>query len=239
MRIGGAQLDDVGGVEALVHLAAALPGDDLDGGLARDVAGQELVRQQNDAVHTPFGRDMLDHLHRVGAGAADVDLGLHLGGGVDVGDHRHAGIALLDQPYIGAGDRGGQRTAGAQVGDQHGLVGADHFRGLGHEQDAGLDDDRGVGLGRLAGQTKAVADIVADAVEDLRRHIVVRQDDGVLLALQRVDRGDQRRLQPPFQRGDARLDLLPDRAGCGLNLAGERQRHGSVRHNSPLLFCSL
>ena len=73
--------------EALVHLAAALPGDDLDVGLARDVAGQELVGEQDHAVDAPA---TLDHLHGVGGGAADVGLGLHLGGGVDVGDDRHA-----------------------------------------------------------------------------------------------------------------------------------------------------
>ena len=41
--------------------------------------------------------------------------------------------------------------------------------------------------GGLAGQGQAVADDVGDAVEDLRRQVVVRQDDGVALALQRQD----------------------------------------------------
>ena len=84
---------------------------------ARNSSGIRITRS------TPHCRGgLLDHLHGVGAGAADVGLGLHLGGGVDVGDHRQARIALLDQPHVGAGDRGGQRAAGAQVGDQHGLV---------------------------------------------------------------------------------------------------------------------
>jgi hypothetical protein len=51
--------------------------------------------------------------------------------------------------------------------------------------------------------------IVAHAVEDLGRHVVVGQDDGVLLALQPVDLGDQRGLQPPLHRGDVMLDLVP------------------------------
>ncbi len=35
--------------------------------------------------------------------------------------------------------------------------------------------------------SQAVADDVGDAVEDLRRLVVVREDDGVALALQRED----------------------------------------------------
>ncbi len=48
----------------------------------------------------------------------------------------------------------------------------------------------GIGARRLARQRQAVADDVADRVEDVRRLVVVRQDDRVPLALQLEDRGD-------------------------------------------------
>ena len=40
-----AQRADLGGGEALMHLAMALPGDDLDVGFGRDVAGREIRRE--------------------------------------------------------------------------------------------------------------------------------------------------------------------------------------------------
>src|SRR6185312_12763310 len=81
--------------EALMHLAMALPCDDIDGGLGGDPLRQILVRDHDDA------RDAkrLDHAHGIGRGAANVGLGLHLGRGVDVGDDRHAGIGLAQRPH--------------------------------------------------------------------------------------------------------------------------------------------
>ena len=74
--------------EPLVHLAGPGPGDDLDPGLGGDVPGQVLVRDHDDPVRA----ERLEHPDGVARGAADVRLGLHRGGGVDVGDHRHAGV---------------------------------------------------------------------------------------------------------------------------------------------------
>ena len=235
VRIGGAQLENVGGGEAFVHLAAPLPGDDLDVGLARDVAGEELVGDQDDAIDAPFLGDVFDHLHGVGAGAADIGLGLHVGRGVHIGHDRQARIALLDQPHVGAGDRGGEAASGQQVGDQHGLFRRQDLRRLGHEVHAGLDDDLGVGLGRFLGQAKAVADIVAHAVEDLGRHVVVGEDDGVFLALQPVDLGDQRSLEAPLHRGDVMLDLFPQGKGGGFNRGRERKLR-TVGHGVLLML---
>ena len=65
------------------------------------------------------------------------------------------------------------------------LVGIEELGGLGHEVHAGQHDHLGIDRHGLAGQRQAVADDVGDAVEDLRRLVVVRQDDGVPLALQR------------------------------------------------------
>ena len=52
---------------------------------------------------------------------------------------------------------------------------------------AGQHDDIGIDCHRLAGERQAVADDVGDAVEDLRRLVVVRQDDGIALPLQIED----------------------------------------------------
>lgn len=59
----------------------------------------------------------------------------------------------------------------------------EQLRRLGHEVHAGKHDDIRFGRHRLAGKRQAVADDVCDAVEDLRRLVVVRQDDGVSLLL--------------------------------------------------------
>ncbi len=174
-RMAGAELLDVGGGEALVHLAVARPGDDLDAGFGGDVLRQVLVRQHDDLRHT----ETLDDLPRIAGGAADVALGLHRGRGVHIGDDGNAGIALAQQADIGGGDRGGERAAGVEVGDQHALGRIEELRRLGHEVDAGEHDHLGVDFHRLAGQRQAVADDVGHAMEDLRRLVVVRQDDGI------------------------------------------------------------
>ncbi|MNR00828.1 hypothetical protein D3C85_1166160 [compost metagenome] len=212
-RIGDAHLGDVGGGEALMHLAAALPGDDADVGLGRDVARQVFVGDQDDLVDAPFPGRPFHHLNGVGAGAADVGLGLHVGGRVHIGDDGQTGIALLDQAHVRPRDRRGQRAARAQVGDQDGLFRRQDLGRLGHEVHARLDDHLGLGLRGLLGQTQAVADIVADAVENLGRHVVVGQDDGVALLLQRIDLADQLRLFRPLQRRHQTLDLLPHGSG--------------------------
>ena len=71
--------------------------------LPRYSSGRKMTRGDAQRLH---------HLDGVGRGAADVRLRLHLGRGVDVGDDRHARVALAQQPHVGAGDRLGQRAAG-------------------------------------------------------------------------------------------------------------------------------
>ncbi len=151
--------------------------------------------------------------------------------GVDVGDDRHAGIGLAQHAHVLGRDGGGQRAAGPEVGDEHRLVGIEQLRGLGHEVHARLHDDLGIGARRFLGELQAVATDVADAVEDLRRHVVVRQDDGVALLLQVVDGLDERRELRPLERRD---DLRHPGVE-GLHLASQlRREFGQVRHRQDV-----
>ena len=185
--------------EALMHFAMAGPGDDLDVGLGGDVLREIFVRQHDDARHA----ERFDDLARIARGAADVGFRLHRGRGVDIGDDRHAGIALAQQPHVLGRDRVGERTAGAHVRDQHGLLRIEQLRRLGHEMDAGEHDDIGLDLGRLAGERQAVADDVGDAVEDLRRLVIMRQDHRVARLLQRRGSRRCRRRRPAIRRAES------------------------------------
>ncbi len=211
--MGRAVVADLGGGEPLMHLAGAFPGDDLHAGQVRDVLREVLVRDHDHGVGAEFARDLLDHGDGIGRGAADVTLGFHLGRGVHIGHDRQAGIFLAEQAHIGASDRGRQRTAGARIGDQHGLVGRKDLRGLRHEMHAGLHDDLRIGARRLAREGEGVADEIGNAVENLRRHVVVAEDDRIPLALQAIDLGDQRREDRPFDLRDDMADFPVQRLG--------------------------
>jgi hypothetical protein len=132
---------------------------------------------------------LFDHLHRVGRGAADIGLGLHIGGGVDIGHHRHAGIALASSRTSAPVIESDSEHPAFMSGISTVLSMIEQLRGLGHEMDAALDDDLGVDLGRLLGELQRVADDIGDAVKDFRRLVVVRQDNGVALLLHAVDGG--------------------------------------------------
>ena len=90
---------------------------------------------------------------------------------------------------------------------------------------AALHDDLGVGLRRLAGELERVADHVGDAMEDLRRHVVMRQHDGVARALQIVDGLDVRGEARPLDRRDDPRHALVKMRG----LARHLRRIGEVR----------
>ena len=85
---------------------------------------------------------------------------------------------------------------------------------LGHEMHAGQHDDIRFDRHRLAGKREAVADDVGDAVEDLRRLVVVRQDDGIALALEREDGIDVvRECRPLDGRDDPLHTVVKGRRG--------------------------
>ena len=85
------------------------PGDDFDAGLARRRSAPGIRPGSMITSGTPSDSTTSS---RVAGGAADIGLRLHRGRGVDVGDHRDAGIALAQQPDIGRRDRARQRAAG-------------------------------------------------------------------------------------------------------------------------------
>ena len=174
---------DVLGGEALMHLAAPMPRDDLDLCPGRDVFCQILVRDHDDAV----GAQRLDDIDGIRRGAADVGFGLHLRGGIDVGDDRYTRVMLPHQTHIRARDRGRERATGLEVGDEHRLVWREELGRLRHEVYAALDDDPGTRARGCLGQLQRVAAEVGNGVEDLRRHVVMRQDDGVLFAFEAID----------------------------------------------------
>ena len=170
---------EVGAVDAGVDVALAEPDVHvLAAQLALHVGAEELVGAEQ---HLGVGGDRGDDVDGVGRRAADVGLGLHGGGRVDVADDDGAGVLGLPRPQLIGGDRLGEAAAGALVGDQHGLVVGEDLRRLGHEVDAAEHDRRRLGLGGDAGQPERVADVVGDLL-DLGQLVVVGQDHGVALA---------------------------------------------------------
>ena len=186
-----------------------------------DVFRQILVGQEDHGI----GAQALDHLDRVRRGAADVDLGLHLGRGVDVGDDRHAGefrsrSSRTSSPVIEEASeqpalRSGISTvlSGLRIFEVSAMKCTPHWTMI-----------VGVDLGGLARELERVADEIGDAVVDFRRLVVVRQDDRVALLLERVDRLDVGREERPLDRRDDGLDPLVEMRGLALDLGIPFQR---------------
>ena len=144
-------------------------------GHAPHVRAEEHVGEEEDLL---VGRNRVDDLDRVAGRAAVVALRLHLGRRVDVRDDDGARMLRLPLAQLLGVDRRGERAAGGEIRQQHGLLRRQNRRRLGHEVHAAEDDDVGVGLRRLAGQAERVADEIGDVL-DLGPLVVVREDDRV------------------------------------------------------------
>ena len=81
---------------------------------------------------------------------------------------------------------------GVEVGDQHGLLGAQDRGRLGHEVHAAEAITSAVAGGGLAGEPERVADVVGDVL-DLGHLVVVREDHRVALGGERAHLCGQRR----------------------------------------------
>ena len=90
----------------------------------------------------------------------------------------------------------------------------DDLRGLGHEVHARHDDNVGRGFGREPGQRERVARDVRDAMVDVRRHVVVGQNNRVALLLQLLDLFDQGLEDRDLDVGQNALEV---RGGSGLD----------------------
>ena len=151
-----------------------------------DVRAEELVGQEQ---HLPLRRDRGHHLHGVAGRAADVGLGLHRCGRVDVADDDGPGVLGLPCAQLVDGDRVGERAAGAGVRDEHGLVRREDLGRLRHEVHTTEDDRRGRRLRGDPGQGQRVARVVGDVL-DLGQLVVVRQQHRVALPCQFADLGE-------------------------------------------------
>ena len=191
------------GADPLVHVALAQP--HLDPPVRphpAHVGAEEEVGEEEDAL---VRRDGVDHVEHVAAGAAVVELRLHVGGRVDVAHRDVVRELRLPAPDVLGGHGRRERAAGLEVGQQHPLRGRQNRRGLRHEVDAREDDHLGRRLRRLAGEAERVAHEVGDVL-DLGPLVVVGDDDRVPLLGQRPDLGLKRRdflgrLVEPFDDG--------------------------------------
>ena len=83
---------------------------------------------------------------------------------------------------------------------------------------AALNDDVGVRFRGELGELQAVADVIGDAMVDLRRHVVMRKDGGVAHIFEIVDRLHIRGVERPFDGRDDSRHALVEMSGRGLNL---------------------
>jgi hypothetical protein len=81
-----------------------------------------------------------------------------------------------------------QRATGVHVGQDHCLFRRKNLGHLGHELHAAERDHIGVGLRRLARQFQRIADEIGQILQ-FRLLVIMRQDDGILLAAQALDLG--------------------------------------------------
>ena len=205
-----------------MHLTGTVPWNDLYFGLRGDIGGQIAVGQKDHLGHA----EALHHRHRIRRGATNIDLGLHIGGSVDIGHHRNAGVLGAKGANVCAGDRFGQGTSGARVRDQHSFMRAKQLRGFGHEMHAALNNNIGINERRLLGQIEAIAHHIGHAVINFRRLVIMCQNHRVTLFFQLIYGADIGRVYRPLNfRHDTAHFFIKRRC-----LAGHCGRIGQIRH---------
>ena len=182
VRVLRADLFDVLRPDPGVYVTLAAPDVQPPARLALDERSQPHIGSEQDlGVLAVLAPDVLDDLHGVRGGAAEVGLRLDLGGGVHVHHHDRPGVLCLPGSQLVGGDGVGQRAAGPQVWQQHGLLGTQDRRRLGHEVHAAEGDHRRVAGSGLTGERERVPEEIRHVL-DLRALVVVRKDDRVALA---------------------------------------------------------
>ena len=205
-----------------VDVALAVPHVHAPAELLLDVGAEPHVGAEQDLGVLAVGLvDVAHDVDRVGRGAAVVGQRLDLGGRVDV--HHDDPVRVLRAPggeLVGV-DRGRQRAAGVEVGDQHRLLGAQDRGRLGHEVHAAEDDRRSPSAARgLPREAERVADVVGDVL-DLGHLVVVGEDHGVA-------RSARARATSSWRARDL-LGDRPEAARGGYLLSrGHGQVHGST-----------
>src|SRR5207248_5046871 len=167
---------DVGRTDPGVDVTLAEPDRELAADHLLEPEAEVHVRQEEELL---LRRDRLDHGLRVPGRAAVVALGLHLRRRVHVGHDHGARVLCLPVAELLGVDRGGERAAGAEIGEEDRLLRTEDRRRLGHEVDTAKDDRLRVGRGRLARKAERVADVVRDVLH-LGALVVVGEDHGVL-----------------------------------------------------------
>jgi hypothetical protein len=193
-----------------MHHAGALPQDDLHVRVRRDPSTEVLVGEEDHAIRS----ERLDDLNGVARRAADVGLRFDLRRGIHVGDDGDAGVTFPEEADIGRGDRVGERTPGFDIRNQNRLRFVDDLGGLRHEVNTGHDDHVRLGVGGHPREREGVALEIGDAVEDVRRHVVVREHDRLTGNLELLDLFDDRR-----ERGDLDVREDPSQAFRGADLS--------------------
>src|ERR1019366_3686170 len=142
-----------------------------------------LVGREQDG---PLERNLADDFLRVARGADDVAQRFYLGAAINVADRKMIGITLAKLPEQMCRAAIGQRTACIQVREQDKLAWIQNLGRLGHEQHSGKDDYIRLGCRGLLGELQAVAYKIRQVL-NLRILVIMRQDDGIHLALEPPD----------------------------------------------------
>lgn len=176
----------------------------------------------------------IDDLLGVAAGDDDVAQGFHGGAAIDVGDGPEVGVGLLQGFQFFGGATFFQRATGVLVREHDNFVWVENLGRLGHEVNTAEDDDIGAGFLGLLGEAEGIADIIRHVL-DFGDLVIVREDDGVELFLERVNLLGQR-FKAFLAHAGAHFERFERwQSGCssirhGLNLAGRgkvvNQREG-------------